>query len=64
MILTRRSHNRPYVGLTRAELIDGAWVITSQERLRLPGPIVMRCAQGRDGTLWLRGGDTWVRIEA
>ncbi|MBT1188338.1 hypothetical protein HET69_31270 [Streptomyces sp. CJ_13] len=64
MLLTHRFHNRPDIELSRAELIDNAWVITTQERLRLPGPVVMRCAQGRDGALWLRGGDTWTRIEA
>ncbi|MFD8019544.1 hypothetical protein ACFV6G_03855 [Streptomyces lavendulae] len=62
MILTHRFHNRPGVELNHAELIDDAWVVTAQERLSLPGPMGMRCAQGRDGALWLRGGDTWVRI--
>ncbi|MFJ1869469.1 hypothetical protein ACIOD1_33275 [Streptomyces sp. NPDC088097] len=64
MILTHRFHNRPDIELSRAELIDDTWVITTQEKLHLPGPVVMRCAQGRDGNLWLRGGDTWTRIEA
>ncbi|WP_327258057.1 hypothetical protein [Streptomyces sp. NBC_01244] len=64
MILTHRFHNRPDVELSRAELINDAWIITSRERLALPGPVVMRCAQGRDGVLWIRGGDTWTRIEA
>ncbi|UQX04535.1 hypothetical protein [Streptomyces sp. RerS4] len=64
MLLTRRFHNRPVVELSRAELVDDAWVITAQEKLRLPGPVVMRCAQGRDGVLWLRAGDTWLQIEA
>ncbi|BCM64952.1 hypothetical protein L0F81_32825 [Streptomyces tricolor] len=63
MLLTHGFHNRPGVELSRAELVDGAWVITAQEKLRLPGPVVMHCAQGRDGVLWLRAGDTWVRIE-
>ncbi|MFE5753772.1 hypothetical protein ACFQ7M_36430 [Streptomyces massasporeus] len=64
MLLTRRFHNRPGVELSRAELVDDALVITAQEKLRLPGPVVMRCAQGRDGVLWLRAGDSWMRIEA
>ncbi|MFJ4185356.1 hypothetical protein [Kitasatospora sp. NPDC089509] len=64
MLLTQRSHNRPAVELSRAELVGGAWEITAQEKLRLPGPVVMRCAQGRDGVLWLRAGDSWVRLEA
>lgn len=42
---------------------NDALVITAREKLRLPGPVVMRCAQGRDGVLWLRAGDSWVRIE-
>lgn len=62
MLLTRRFHNRPGVGLSRAELVDDAWVITTQEKLRLPGPVVMYCAQGRDGVLWLRAGDSWLHI--
>ncbi|MEU7068428.1 hypothetical protein [Streptomyces sp. NPDC046161] len=64
MILTHRTHNHPNVQLSRAELVDDTWVITTQEKLHLPGPVVMRCAQGRDGTLWLRADDTWTRIEA
>ncbi|MFE3791860.1 hypothetical protein [Streptomyces goshikiensis] len=64
MILTHSFHNRPGVELNHAELIDDAWVITTRERLSLPGPMGMRCTQGRDGALWLRGGDTWTRIEA
>ncbi|MFJ9777019.1 hypothetical protein ACIRVF_38290 [Kitasatospora sp. NPDC101157] len=64
MLLSRRSHNRPEVELSRAELIGDAWVITAQEKLRLPGPVVRRCAQGRDGFLWLRAGDSWVQVEA
>ncbi|KOV01258.1 hypothetical protein ADK91_23850 [Streptomyces sp. XY511] len=64
MLLTSRYRNRPGVELSRAELADDTWVITGQEKLRLPGPVVMRCVQGRDGILWLRAGDTWVRIEA
>ncbi|MEW2140284.1 hypothetical protein AB0892_27455 [Streptomyces sp. NPDC005409] len=64
MLLTHRYHGRPVVELSRAELVDDAWVITSKEKLRLPGPVVWRCAQGRDGVLWLRAGDTWLQIEA
>ncbi|MEV7603002.1 hypothetical protein AB0O91_37110 [Kitasatospora sp. NPDC089797] len=64
MILTRRSHNRPAAELSRAELLDGAWVVTAREQLRLPRPVVLHCAQGRDGLLWLRAGDSWVQLEA
>jgi hypothetical protein len=32
--------------------------------VRVPGRVVMKCGQGRDGTLWLRAGHTWVRIDA
>lgn len=63
MLLTHRFHDRPDVPLSRAEFTDGAWVITAREELRLPEPAGMRCAQGRDGVLWLRGGDTWTRAD-
>ncbi|CAL9466153.1 hypothetical protein SUDANB120_02742 [Streptomyces sp. enrichment culture] len=64
MLLTHRLHNRPSIELSRAELVGDAWVVTVQEKLRLPGRVVMRCAQGRDGVLCLRAGDTWTRIDA
>ncbi|KOU21570.1 hypothetical protein ADK51_22470 [Streptomyces sp. WM6368] len=64
MLLSHQFHNRPGVELNRAELVDDAWVITSQEQLRLPEPVTRRCVQGRDGVLWIRGGDTWVQFEA
>ncbi|MFG2824626.1 hypothetical protein ACGFX4_34995 [Kitasatospora sp. NPDC048365] len=63
MLLTRRDHGRPRVELSRAEFLDGTWVITGQEKLTVPGPVVLSCAQGRDGVLWLRAGDTWIRFE-
>ncbi|MFJ6053787.1 hypothetical protein [Streptomyces sp. NPDC092307] len=37
MLLTLRFHNRPGVALSRAELVDDAWVISAQEKPRLPG---------------------------
>ncbi len=40
------------------------WTVTSRRKLRVPGRVVMRCGQGHDGVLWLRTGDTWLRIEA
>ncbi|MEV6756956.1 hypothetical protein [Streptomyces sp. NPDC051214] len=63
-ILTRRVHNKRSVELTRAELSGGAWTVTGREHIRVPGRVVLRCGQGRDGFLWLRAGDTWLRIEA
>ncbi|MFJ1757179.1 hypothetical protein [Kitasatospora sp. NPDC088134] len=63
-VLTRRFHHRPAVELSRAELVDDTWEITAREKLRLPGPVVLRCAQGRDGVLWLRAGDSWLQAEA
>ncbi|MFI8385754.1 hypothetical protein [Streptomyces sp. NPDC085540] len=64
MLLTHRFRNRPGVELSRAKLVDDAWGITARENLRLPEPVGRRCAQGRDGVLWLRAGDSWIRIEA
>jgi hypothetical protein len=63
-VLTRRDHNKRSVELIRAELNGTTWAVTSRRRLRLPGRVVMRCGQGRDGSLWLRAGNTWLRIEA
>ncbi|MFJ8010120.1 hypothetical protein [Streptomyces fagopyri] len=63
-VLTRRNHNKRSVELIRAQLNDSTWTVTSHRRLRVPGRVVMRCGQGRDGTLWLRAGSTWPRIEA
>ncbi|WP_051837831.1 hypothetical protein [Streptomyces sp. NRRL WC-3742] len=64
MLLTHQFHNRPVLELSRAELIDDAWVVSTQEKLRLPDQVVMCCAQGRDGVLWLRVGDSWTQVEA
>jgi hypothetical protein len=63
-VLTRRNHNKRSVELTRAELNGTTWTVTSRRTLRVPGRVVMRCYQGRNGSLWLRAGDTWLRIEA
>lgn len=66
-VMTVRNHHRRSVELIRAEL-DGAtgttWTVTSRRKLRVPGRVVLRCGQGRDGYLWLRTGDSWLRIEA
>lgn len=45
-------------------LTDTTWAVTGRRRLRVPGRVVMRCGQGRDGSLWLRAGNSWLRIEA
>ncbi|MEU7380219.1 hypothetical protein AB0A91_09455 [Streptomyces sp. NPDC042207] len=63
-VLTRRDHNRRTVELTRAELDGATWTVTDRRRLDVPGRVVLRCGQGRDGILWLRTGDTWLCIEA
>ncbi|WP_345515845.1 hypothetical protein [Phytohabitans houttuyneae] len=63
-VLTRRYHNKRSTEVTRAELIDGCWTATDRQKTEVPGPVVLRCGQGRDGTLWLRAGDAWFRIEA
>ncbi|MDT0469269.1 hypothetical protein [Streptomyces gibsoniae] len=63
-VLTRRDHNKRSLELIRAELHATTWAVTSRRRLRVPGRVVMRCGQGRDGSLWLRAGNTWLRIEA
>ncbi|MGA5561331.1 hypothetical protein ACPCUV_09145 [Streptomyces platensis] len=63
-VLTRRDHNKRTVELIRAELDGTTWAVTSRRRMRVPGRVVMRCGQGRDGSLWLRTGNTWLRIEA
>ncbi|MFI1415675.1 hypothetical protein ACH4Y0_38020 [Streptomyces sp. NPDC020707] len=63
-VLTRREHNKRFLELTRARLDGAAWTVTGCQRLRVPGRLVLRCGQGRDGALWLRAGNTWLRIEA
>ncbi|MFD9355590.1 hypothetical protein [Streptomyces sp. NPDC060031] len=62
-VLSRREHDEPFTELVRVDLVDGECVITDRQRVPLPGRVVMQCGQGRDGTLWLRAGDAWVRIE-
>ncbi|MFH9863012.1 hypothetical protein [Streptomyces sp. NPDC017202] len=63
-VLTRRDHDRRTVTLTRAEFDGTAWTATDHRTVDVPGRVVMRCGQGRDGTLWLRTGDIWLRVEA
>lgn len=63
-VFTRRNHNKRSVELVRAEFNGTNWTVTSRRRLRVPGRVVMHCGQGRDGFLWLRVGDTWLRIGA
>ncbi|MEV6205629.1 hypothetical protein [Kitasatospora sp. NPDC051914] len=63
-VLTKREHNRRSTEVVRAELVGADWSVTDRRRIRVPGRVVMRCGQGRDGSLWLRAGDTWLRIEA
>ncbi|MDX3386476.1 hypothetical protein PV682_34255 [Streptomyces niveiscabiei] len=62
-VLTRRDHDQRSVELTRTEFDGTTWEATGSRRLRVPGRVVARCGQGRDGSLWLRAGDTWLRIE-
>ncbi|MFF3493241.1 hypothetical protein ACFYWS_18000 [Streptomyces sp. NPDC002795] len=64
MVLTSRDHYKRSTTVTRGELVGDVCVATCQERVRVPGRVVMNCGQGRDGTLWLRAGRTWLRIDA
>jgi hypothetical protein len=63
-ILTRRDHNKGSIEVTRAELVDGSWTAADRQKLEVPGRVVLRCGQGRDGVLWLRANDAWFRMEA
>ncbi|MFF9287035.1 hypothetical protein [Streptomyces griseosporeus] len=63
-VLTKRVHNQRSTEVVRAELAGDVWRVTERRRVRVPGRVVMRCGQGRDGLLWLRAGDTWLHIEA
>lgn len=63
-VLTKRVHNQRSTEVVRAELDGDTWSVTERRKIRVPGRVVMRCGQGRDGLLWLRAGDTWLRIEA
>lgn len=63
-VLTRRVHNQRSTEMVRAELVGDTWSVTERRKVRVPGRVVMRCGQGRDGFLWLRAGDTWLRIKA
>ncbi|MGW7080392.1 hypothetical protein [Streptomyces sp. NPDC054866] len=61
-MFSRRDHNKRSVELTRAELDGTTWQVTSRRRIRVPDRVVARCCQGRDGSLWLRAGNTWLRM--
>ena len=63
-VLSRRVHNRRSTEVVRAELVGDTWSVTERRRMRVPGRMVVRCGQARDGFLWLRAGRTWLRIEA
>jgi hypothetical protein len=63
-VLSRREHNERTVELVYAELGGTGWAVTGRRRIEVPGRVVLRCGQGRDGVLWLRTGDIWLRIEA
>ncbi|MFI1190083.1 hypothetical protein [Streptomyces californicus] len=62
-VFTDRDHNKRSTELLRAELDGDTWSVTARTRLRTPGRVVLHCGQGRDGLLWLRAGDTWLRTE-
>lgn len=63
-VLTRREHNKRSTEVVRAQLVEDSWAVTEREKVRVPGRVVMRCGQGREGSLWLRAGKTWLRAEA
>ena len=63
-VLTRRNHNERSTEVFRAELVGDSWIVTDRRKTAVPGRVVLRCGQGRDGLLWLRTGDVWLRIEA
>ncbi|GLY32257.1 hypothetical protein Kisp02_56220 [Kineosporia sp. NBRC 101731] len=60
-LFSARDHNEPSLTLIRARRWEGVWVETDSYHLAMPGRVVLSCAQGRDGTLWIRAGDTWIR---
>jgi hypothetical protein len=62
-VLTSRHHNEPSTEVVLAQLVGESWTVTDQRKMQVPGRVVLRCGQGRDGTLWLRAGDSWLRIE-
>ncbi|MEV6432529.1 hypothetical protein [Nocardia sp. NPDC051463] len=62
-VLTVRDHGHPCTELIRARLHDTTWTVTSRRKLEVPGPVVLHCGQGRDGSLYLRAGDTWLCID-
>ncbi|MEW1910340.1 hypothetical protein AB0442_18090 [Kitasatospora sp. NPDC085895] len=49
-VLTERDHNRRSTEVVRAELDGDTWSVTERRRIRVPGRVVMRCGQGRDGS--------------
>ncbi|WP_155369983.1 hypothetical protein [Catellatospora vulcania] len=63
-VLTRRNHNEQSTEVFRAVLVGDSWIVTERHKTAVPGRVVLRCGQGRDGHLWLRAGDVWLRIEA
>ncbi|WP_259370700.1 hypothetical protein [Streptomyces sp. SCUT-3] len=63
-VMAVRNHNRPSVELVRAESDGAGWAVTDRRAVRLPGRVVMHCGQGRDGFLWLRAGNTFLRTRA
>ncbi|WP_327136315.1 hypothetical protein OG585_55465 (plasmid) [Streptomyces sp. NBC_01340] len=63
-VFTRRKHNQRTVELTRAALDGTTWTVTERHPLDVPGRVVMDCGQGREGTLTLRTGNTWLHIQA
>ncbi|MEV6210866.1 hypothetical protein [Kitasatospora sp. NPDC051914] len=60
----RRSERPAAVEVCRAELADGSWRVTDRRRLPLPAGLGAPPAPGRDGSLWLRSGATWLCLKA
>ncbi|MGW2543314.1 hypothetical protein ACWC5I_21155 [Kitasatospora sp. NPDC001574] len=63
-VLTRRTHDRRSTEVVRAELVGDTWRVIDRSILHVPGRVVRHGGQGRDGVLWLRAGNTWIRVEA
>ena len=61
-VLVRRTSGGAEI--VHADLVGKLWKVSRRRPLRLPGGLDEEPGQGRDGVLWFRSGDTWLRVEA